>query len=121
MFQIYVQCKLKPSLCELAPAATGKEDSAPQRVVGRHIVFAIHGGIMALFYPGRSRARFHRHVHCRSDQPKAHPEGILSGPFLKQARLPIDHAPHFRRHALRQFLTLSEVTRISPIISSPQT
>ena len=84
MFQIYIQCKLKPSLCELAPAATWKERvHLPQRVVGRHTrIRDRHGRHHGrLFYPGRSRSRgFHRHVHCRSDQQKAHPEGILSGP-----------------------------------------
>jgi tripartite ATP-independent transporter DctM subunit len=52
MFQIYVQCKLKPSLCELAPAATWKERILSLKGLwGVMIVFGIAmGGIMAGYF-----------------------------------------------------------------------
>jgi tripartite ATP-independent transporter DctM subunit len=52
MFQIYTQCKLKPSLCELAPAATWKERMISLKGLwGVTLVFAIAmGGIMAGYF-----------------------------------------------------------------------
>ena len=52
MFQIYVQCKLKPSLCELAPAARWKERiSSLKGLWGVVVVFGIAmGGIMAGYF-----------------------------------------------------------------------
>ena len=52
MFQIYIQCKLKPSLCELAPAATWKERFISLKGLwGVTLVFAIAmGGIMAGYF-----------------------------------------------------------------------
>ena len=52
MFQIYVQCKLKPSLCELAPAARWKERFISLKGLwGVVVVFGIAmGGIMAGYF-----------------------------------------------------------------------
>jgi tripartite ATP-independent transporter DctM subunit len=52
MFQIYVQCKLKPSLCELAPAARWKARIISLKGLwGVVVVFGIAmGGIMAGYF-----------------------------------------------------------------------
>ena len=52
MFQIYVQCKLRPSLCELAPAASWKEKiTSLKGLWGVVVVFGIAmGGIMAGYF-----------------------------------------------------------------------
>jgi len=52
MFQIYVQCKLRPSLCELAPATSWKDKFVSLKGLwGVVVVFGIAmGGIMAGYF-----------------------------------------------------------------------